>query len=100
MADPEIDAIRGMLAERPRPSDLASRRQRLDMLGSQYAVPADVKVEPIEVNGVAAEWTTTPEAGPTRVMLFLHGGGYISGSIVSHRHMTARAIARTAPIHG
>ncbi len=64
MADAEIDAIRRMLAARPRPADLAERRQRLDGLGAQYPLPADVRVEPVEANGVAAEWTTTPGADP------------------------------------
>ena len=91
MADAEIDAIRRMLAARPRPADLAERRQRLDGLGAQYPLPADVRVEPVEANGVAAEWTTTPGADPARVILFLHGGGYISGSLPSHRHMIAQA---------
>jgi acetyl esterase/lipase len=91
MADAEIDAIRRMLATRPRPADLAERRQRLDGLGAQYPLPADVRVEPVEANGVAAEWTTTPGADPARVILFLHGGGYISGSLLSHRHMIAQA---------
>ncbi len=91
MADAEIDAIRRMLATRPRLADLAERRQRLDGLGAQYPLPADVRVEPVEANGVAAEWTTTPGADPARVILFLHGGGYISGSLRSHRHMIAQA---------
>ncbi len=91
MADAEIDAIRRMLVARLRPADLAERRQRLDGLGAQYPLPADVRVEPVEANGVAAEWTTTPGADPARVILFLHGGGYISGSLRSHRHMIAQA---------
>ena len=91
MTDTEIDAIRRMLAARPRPADLAERRRRLDGLGAQYPLPADVRVEPVAANGVAAEWTTTPAADPTRVLLFLHGGGYVSGSLLSHRHMVAQA---------
>ena len=91
MADAEIDAIRRMLVARPRPADLAERRQRLDGLGAQYPLPADVRVAPVEANGVAAERTTTPGADPARVILFLHGGGYISGSLLSHRHMIAQA---------
>jgi acetyl esterase/lipase len=31
-----------------------------------------------------------PGSDPSRVVLFLHGGGYISGSIASHRHMVAQ----------
>ena len=99
MADAEIMAIRRLLAAHPRPADLAERRQRLDALGRQYALPADVRVEPVRANGVTAEWTTTPGADPSRVILFLHGGGYISGSLDSHRHMIAevgrQARART-----
>jgi epsilon-lactone hydrolase len=91
MADAEIAAIRRMLAARPRPADLTERRQRLDGLGSQYPMPVDVRVESVEADGVAAEWTTMPGADPARVILFLHGGGYISGSLLSHRHMIAQA---------
>jgi epsilon-lactone hydrolase len=91
MADDEVDAIRAMLAARPRPADLAERRQRLDGLGAQYALPPDIRVEPANAEGVPAEWTATPGADPTRAILFLHGGGYIAGSIASHRHMIAQA---------
>lgn len=33
----------------------------------------------------------TPEAEPARAVLFLHGGGYVSGSLDSHRHMIGQA---------
>ena len=91
MADAEIDVIRGLLAAHPRLTSLDERRKRLDALGAQYPLSPDVRVEPVDANGVSAEWTTTPEADPTRAILFLHGGGYISGSINSHRHMIAQA---------
>ncbi len=91
MADAEIDVIRHMLKERPRPASLAERRVRLDGLGAQYVLPTDVRAEPVDAGGVAAEWTATPGADPRRVILFLHGGGYVSGSIRSHRHMIAQA---------
>ncbi len=89
--DTELAAIRAMLAAGPRPSDLPGRRQRLDDLTARYDMPEDVVVEPVDANGVKAEWTTTPAADPARVIMFLHGGGYVSGSIKSHRHMIAQA---------
>jgi epsilon-lactone hydrolase len=91
VANAEIEAIRAQLAAHPRPANLAERRKRLDALGTQYALPPDVSVEPVTANGVPAEWTSTPGANPARVILFLHGGGYISGSLNSHRHMIAQA---------
>jgi epsilon-lactone hydrolase len=91
MADPEIDVVRKILASHPRPTNLAERRKRLDALGAQYSLPEDVRVDGVDANGVVAEWTTTPVADPSRAILFLHGGGYISGSLDSHRHMIAQA---------
>jgi acetyl esterase/lipase len=85
MTDAQIGAIRALLTSRPRPTDLAERRERVDWLGQQDPLPADVHAEPVEANGVAAEWTWTPAADASRVVLFLHGGGYVSGSIASHR---------------
>src|SRR5215211_997444 len=91
MGNAEMVAIREMLAASPRPASLEDRRERLDALGSKYIVPIDVIVESADADGVAAEWTITATADPARVILFLHGGGYISGSIISHRHMIAQA---------
>ncbi|MBX9699354.1 MAG: alpha/beta hydrolase, partial [Acetobacteraceae bacterium] len=91
MPDAEIAAIRALLASRPRPPELAERRRRLDALGSQYGLPGDVTVEPVTANGVPAEWTSTPGADATRALLYLHGGGYVSGSLTSHRHVVAEA---------
>jgi acetyl esterase/lipase len=91
MADREIAAIRLLLAARPRPAEIAERRQRLDQVFSQHPLPADVVLERVSANGVVAEWSRTPDADPNRVLLFLHGGGYISGSIVSHRGLVVAA---------
>lgn len=89
MAGTEIEAIRALLAASPRSSNLAERRERLDGFGAHYPLPHDVTVAPVDAGGVPAEWTVTPEADTARVVLFLHGGGYVSGSLDSHRHMMA-----------
>ena len=85
MPDQEMLAIRAELAANPRPPDLGTRRQRLDALGGQAPVPAQVRIEPVRANGVPAEWSLAPKSDGTRVLLFLHGGGYVSGSLDSHR---------------
>jgi monoterpene epsilon-lactone hydrolase len=90
MPNAEIDALRAKLAASPRPTDMAGRRARINALGGEYTIPADVGIEAVSANGVAAEWTTTPSADPSRVVMFLHGGGYVSGSLNSHRHMVAQ----------
>ena len=99
MENPEIETIRGALKATPRPAGLAERRARLDALGARYTLPEDVRTEPVDANGVPAEWTSTPYADANRIVMFLHGGAYISGSIASHRHVMAelgrQAAART-----
>jgi acetyl esterase/lipase len=97
MPDPEIEAIRTMLAARPRPPELAERRRRLDALGAQYGLPADHRIEYASAGGVPAEWGEAPGADASRALLYLHGGGYAAGSLVSHRHMVAAA-ARAAGV--
>lgn len=58
-------------------------------------VAKDVTCEPVTAGGVPAEWIVAPGAAPDRVILYLHGGGYVMGSINTHRAMVAR-ISRAA----
>jgi acetyl esterase/lipase len=89
MTQTEIQAIREVLAASPRPPDLAGRRQRLDGVFGQFPLAPGAMAEVTDANGVAAEWTATPSANPSRVVLYMHGGGYVSGSIASHRSMVS-----------
>ncbi len=43
------------------------------------------RMEPTTAGGVPALWVIPPGADPERVVLYLHGGGYISGSPQSYR---------------
>jgi monoterpene epsilon-lactone hydrolase len=91
MSDPQIGALRAKLAARPRSDDYRQRRQDIDARGLAYGIAADVGVEPLSANGVRAEWTTTPNASRDGALLYLHGGGYVIGSLDSHRHLVAEA---------
>jgi len=93
MADPEITALREMMAQRPRPEAIADRRTSFDAFAKAFPTAADIVVEKTDVFGVQAEWTNAPGADPGRVVLYLHGGGYVIGSLDSHRHL-ASEIAR------
>jgi acetyl esterase/lipase len=103
MSDPEIIALRELIASRPRSDDIAQRRRDIDARGLQNALPADVKVGSVIANGVTSEWTTTPDADTAKAVLYLHGGGYVIGSLDSHRHLAAEigraARARTLAIN-
>src|SRR5882724_2451900 len=91
MAQSEIDSLRALLTSKPRPIGWAERHQRLDAIGSVWPVADDVKLEPVDINGLRGEWSIVPGSDPSRVLMFFHGGGYCSGSLVSHRRMVTEA---------
>ncbi len=93
----EIDAVRALLGGRPRPVGWAERRARIEEVAAIDPPPEGVVFTPDTIAGCPAEWSAAPGADASRVLLFLHGGGYCSGSIVSHRNM-AGWIARVAGI--
>ena len=95
MSDQEIVALREVISRRVRSDDTAQRRRDIDARGLAYALAADVTLEPVTANGVKSEWTTTPDADRSRAVLYLHGGGYVIGSLDSHRHLCAE-IGRAA----
>jgi epsilon-lactone hydrolase len=91
MAQSEIDSVRALLKSKPRPVGWAERRERLDAIGSAWPVADDVKLEAVDVNGLPGEWSIVPSSDASRILMFFHGGGYCSGSIVSHRRMVTEA---------
>jgi acetyl esterase/lipase len=91
MGQSEIDAVRAMLTSKPRPVGWAERRQRLNEVGSLWPVADDVQLDTTDLDGVPAEWSLAGGSDPSRVLLFFHGGGYCSGSILSHRRMVTEA---------
>jgi epsilon-lactone hydrolase len=91
MAQTEIEAIRALLSSKPRPVEWPERRKRLDEVGSVWPVADDVKITSVDVDGVPGEWSIVPGSDPSHVVMFFHGGGYCSGSIVSHRRLVTEA---------
>lgn len=81
------------------PAKLARRaRQVFDLpnvLG--FVLSRGLKMERIDAGPVRGEWISTRTSGSTdRVLLYLHGGGYVSCSPKSHRPITA-TLARLLP---
>jgi acetyl esterase/lipase len=87
----EIEAVRSLLSSKPRPVGWAERRRRLDEVGAVWPVASDVELGQVDIGGLPAEWSIVAGSDRRRVLLFFHGGGYCSGSIVSHRRMVTEA---------
>jgi monoterpene epsilon-lactone hydrolase len=91
MGQSEIDAVRALLSSKPRPVGWIERRQRIEEVGSARPPAEDIKLERVDIAGLPGEWSIAPGSDASRVLLFFHGGGYCSGSILSHRRLVTEA---------
>jgi len=92
MASNELQMIIDAFRSTPKLAGLSIEEQRAQMEVSltQFQLPTDVRCEPVNTGGVPAEWVTTPGAVAERVICYLHGGGYVLGSINTHRELASR----------
>ena len=95
MANTEFEQLEKMLRRRRKPLATAERRLAYDELGTLFPTADDVEREFVRIGEASAEWTTTKEAREDSAILYLHGGGYVYGSLESHRHL-ASELGRSA----
>lgn len=86
---PELDHVVGLIRTRA-----ASARQTLDedrlsyeTMTAALKMEDNIQTERIGAGGVAAEWISAPGGYDNRVILYFHGGGYVVGSMRTHRVM-------------
>ena len=90
VASPEFHRIRDIIASRlvhsDRPVNVEKFRANTDSTGR--ALPDSVVGDMVDASGVPAEMQTPDEASDDNLILYFHGGGYVGGSIASHRNLT------------
>ena len=89
MTTAQLDSLITLLRSRPGPEtpDVAEVRARFEKMGEFLGGAPDGKCEKVDAGGVPAEWVTAPGCDPMRAVLYLHGGGYVIGSINTHRRL-------------
>ncbi|MCP4603530.1 MAG: alpha/beta hydrolase [Proteobacteria bacterium] len=55
-----------------------------------FTMPNSVRFESVIIDKISGEWIMPKNHVPDSVILYLHGGGFASGSNLSHRKMVAR----------
>jgi len=65
-------------------------RKGMEQMIVKEKYPEDVIFEEIMVNNIPSLWINTPESVKDRVVLYLHGGGYVIGSINTHKGLGYR----------
>lgn len=74
---------------------LSRVRQGFEKLMSSFPAEPDVHFEEISIGKLFAAWVHTPGCTKDHVILFLHGGGYISGTFYSHQDFIGRLAQAT-----
>jgi epsilon-lactone hydrolase len=110
MSAQELATLIGMMSQGGPNLAAPPEQARAEFEGLLASVPIapDLKFEAAQVGGVPGLWVDAPGVRHDRVMLYVHGGGYISGSAKGYRPLVgelgratkARALAidyRLAP---
>ena len=97
MAGMSIDKLKQILREKQLPADVEPPVEAMRKSMEKLAFPAadDIETEAVSVANCAAEWVRAPGSQAERAILYLHGGGYVVGSIHTHRSL-AGEISRRA----
>ncbi|MBF9128071.1 alpha/beta hydrolase fold domain-containing protein [Plantactinospora sp. S1510] len=77
-------------------SDVAALREVTEALHGRFVPPAEVAIRPVNSGGVSSLLLCPEPQAPTS-LLYLHGGGNVSGSAFGYRHL-AGALAVAAGV--
>ena len=85
----QLDSLVALLRSRPAPesADPNFFRERFEKMADFLGGAPDARIEKLSADGVPAEWVSAPGADERRAVLYLHGGGYVIGSINTHRRL-------------
>lgn len=77
--------------------DLDKHRQSQDSFGLIFGINKEVTQESFEIDGMSAEWVRVNRKNMKKyVILYCHGGGYMTGSIKYARTLTSKLAMSTS----
>lgn len=65
-------------------------RNGVDKATEKMKMPNDTTVKKTKINNMCAEWILPPQYSEDKVLIYIHGGGFISGSCKTHRVQVAK----------
>nr|NJM02564.1 alpha/beta hydrolase [Desulfobacula sp.] len=65
-------------------------RALLEKSAAAFKPDKSIQAKPFRINSIEAQWLIPETRGDRRVILYVHGGGFIAGSMHSHRDLASR----------
>ena len=91
MTHPGVEVIRAFLGDSGvTTGTIGEQREAMADLARSSPPPEGVAIESVMLEGRRGEWLTPASVTPDAVVLYLHGGGYCTGSLDSHRNLAGR----------
>ncbi|MDB5439617.1 MAG: alpha/beta hydrolase [Caulobacteraceae bacterium] len=94
----ELATVKAILAANPfgQARPLWVLRDFFDRMGANLSMPEEpLKILRLQGGGMSGLEITPPDALTDKVLIYFHGGGYLSGSPASHRHLAAKMAVET-----
>ena len=88
-----IQRLLGMTWDREVTPELSAaklRARHAKMIQNFVRPASDVEVTKVQIGSFNAEWIEPMGAQFHRVIVYLHGGGYVTGSLAAYRNLVAR----------
>ncbi|MDP4266581.1 MAG: alpha/beta hydrolase [Bacteroidota bacterium] len=77
-------------------TSIAEFRNRCEKGASKYSkIPKEIKVREQTIEGIKSEWLIPDGSDLKKVILYVHGGGYVSGSCNDHRGFVSNFALKT-----
>jgi monoterpene epsilon-lactone hydrolase len=74
----------------PSTASLAEQRREWENAASQSMFPAGISARTVSAGGVPAILVTPAEADAGTLLVHFHGGGFVTGSVITHRNFAAQ----------
>ena len=87
-----VDSLKSQISTES-PSTVEETRAGFAAVAAHFETlefPSDVQEKADSLGGVPGIWFTLPDARENCAILYLHGGGYVMGSVATHRSLIGR----------
>lgn len=88
--DQVVEVLRAFGVKDKVDTPIEDQRASYELAGAAYPLPVGISIDELTIGKMRAEWITPENAIEGRAVLYLHGGGYVIGSISTHREFACR----------